>query len=60
VIIGGDTKVIEWEIVYDKNYEKIHYLPLNIYYKSKVKYTIHLHQVTNNFSINSYLQYVLV
>jgi len=50
----ADNRAIEREIVCDKNYEQIHYCPPNIYYKNKVKYTLHLHQVVSNSSLNSY------
>jgi hypothetical protein len=33
VIIGIDTRAIKGEIIFDKNYEKIHYFPPNTYYK---------------------------
>ncbi len=54
VIIGANNRAIEEEIVCDKNCEKIHYFPPNIYYKCKQKYIVHQHQATSNSSFNNY------
>lgn len=37
VILGVDSRATKGEIVCDNNYEKIHYLPPNIYYKQQGK-----------------------